>query len=108
MSVLTFPVEAGTRGLRRELLHHLVESRYAAALAGSPAWAVRSFAQIHESVGHACAPTTEHTREALLALTSLGLIESVDAAAGSARWRATPAGVRVIDRSHEYAEMRAA
>lgn len=108
MSVLLFPVEAGTRGLRRELLLHLVQSRYAAASAGSPDWAVREFAQLHDAVGHASAPTAGHVTEALEALASLGLVERAVTADGAVAWLATAAGVRAIDRTHDRAELRAA
>ena len=108
MSVLLFPVEAGTRGLRRELLRHLVQSRYAAASAGGPAWALRTFDQVHEVAGRASAPTTDYTRQALKALESLGLVETVAGIEGITNWRATPAGVRAMDQSHECAEKRAA
>lgn len=108
MSVLLFPVEAGTRGLHRELLLHLVQSRYAAASASSPDCALRSLAQLHEAVGHASAPTVEHAVEGLSALEGLGLVETIPDATGLTTWRATAEGVRAIDRTHEHAEMRAA
>lgn len=101
MSAPTFRVHAGTRGLNRELLHHLVQSRYAAASAGSPAWAVRSFEQVHEAAGHTSAPTPEHTREALAELQSLGFIHAIERAGGQF-FAATPEGVRAVNQ--EYVE----
>lgn len=101
MSAPTFRVHAGTRGLNRELLHHLVQSRYAAASAGSPAWAVRSFDQVHEAAGHTSAPTAEHTRAALDELESLGLIHAIRRADGD-HFAATPEGVRAVNQ--EYVE----
>ncbi|MDO9356409.1 MAG: hypothetical protein Q7T55_22115 [Solirubrobacteraceae bacterium] len=96
MSILLFPVERGARGLRGDLLHHLVQDRYAAVFAGGPDTSSLSFGELHEAVGHAAAPNAVYTIDALAALENLGLVERTVAG-----WRATQAGVVSVDQTHE-------
>lgn len=105
MSVLSLHVEAGTPALRRTLLRHLVQSRYAAASAGSPDWSLRSLEQIHEAAGNA--PSIEATAAALTRLEASGLVATVLTTGGATLWNATPAGVTAFDYAFELGELAA-
>lgn len=82
----------GVLGLENAVLEHLVQSRYAAAAAGDPAWGIRSAAQIQSVAGAEHRASVAQTEAALRALEGRGLVV-VD----TAGWRATPEGAAAVD-----------
>jgi hypothetical protein len=86
----------GVRGLENAILEHLVQSRYAAAVAGAPEWGIRSAAEVQHFAGTDHHATLAQTEAALRALEGRGLIV-VDSHGDTSGWRASTDGAAAID-----------
>lgn len=90
----------GVRGLENAVLDHLVQSRYAAAVAGDQAWGIRTSADVQQIAGAEHHATLAQTEAALRALEGRGLIV-VDTRGERSGWRATGEGAAAVDRAFD-------
>lgn len=86
----------GVRGLENAVLEHLVQSRYAAAVAGDQAWGIRTAAEVQRVAGLDHRASVAQTEAALRALEGRGLVV-VDTRGERSGWRASAEGAAAFD-----------